>query len=58
MQVFLPQQDAVLVLIAHEGGELAEVWATEPDITTEVEGMTLVGVVADEERGEDVEVAP
>ena len=58
MQVFLPQQDAVLVLIAYEGGELAEVWTTEPHITTEVEGMTLVGVVADEERGEDVEVAP
>ena len=56
-QIFFPSHDAVLVLIASERRELAEVGAIEADGTIEAEGMAVVGVESQEERGEDIEVA-
>ena len=56
-QIFFPSHDAVLVLIASERRELAEVGAIEADSTIEAEGMAVVGVESQEERGEDIEVA-
>ena len=41
-QIFFPSHDAVLVLIASERRELAEVGAIEADSTIEAEGMAVV----------------